>query len=281
MKNIILFLTFALMARYSFGMMKALNIAATGMATQEMHVNTISNNVANLNTVAYKKQRAESQELMYETITEAGSRSDANSNYTIGVQVGSGSKISGVRKVFSAGAPKITNNPFDLMINGDGFFGIIKPNGQVVYTRDGAFNVNAQGQLVTKQGYQVFPGIAFPPGVASVSIGNDGMVDAYFTGQVEPQNVGQIPVFTFINNPGLHSDGGNFYRTTTASGQAIQGIAGVNNAGAMQQGALEMANVSLMNEMTDLIKAQRAYEMNSKVMGVADQMLQTVNNITR
>ena len=144
MKNIILFITFLLMARYSFGMMKALNIAATGMATQEMHVNTISNNVANLNTIGYKKQRAESEDLMYETITEAGSRSDANSNYTVGVQVGSGSKISGVRKVFSAGAPKVTNNPFDLMINGDGFFGIIKPNGQIVYTRDGAFNVNAQ-----------------------------------------------------------------------------------------------------------------------------------------
>lgn len=281
MKKIIISLSVTLLAPSSFAMMKALNIAATGMATQEMHVNTISNNVANLNTVGYKKQRAESQDLMYETITEAGSRSDANSNYTIGVQVGSGSRISGVRKVFSPGAPKITNNPFDLMINGDGFFGIIKPNGEVVYTRDGAFNVNSQGQLVTKQGYQVFPGIQFPPGVASVSIGNDGTCEAFFTGQVEGQNVGQIPVFTFINNPGLHSEGGNFYRQTTASGQPIQGIAGTSNAGAMQQGALEMANVSLMNEMTDLIKAQRAYEMNSKVMGVADQMLQTVNNITR
>lgn len=273
------FLILSLLVGSSFGMMKALNTAATGMASQEMNVNTISNNVANLNTTAYKKQRAEMEDLLYETVTEAGARSAENTRYNVGLQVGSGSKVSAVRKEFTQGAPKITNNPFDLMINGDGFFGVSMPNGQIMYTRDGSFNVDSTGTLVEKHGHAIVPGITLPPGVKSVNITENGSVEVYLNNQVEPSIVGQIPVFTFPNQVGLKSYGGNLLMETASSGQPAQSIGGQNNAGRIQQGSLESSNVSIMNEMTNLIRAQRAYEMNSKVMGVADQMLQTVNNI--
>lgn len=260
-------------------MLKALNTAASGMATQEVHVNTISHNIANVNTVGYKKQRAESEDLLYETVIEAGSRSSDNTQYNVGLQVGSGSRVVAVRKELSQGDPQMTKNPYDLMINGDGFFGIELPNGQVRYTRDGAFNVDHQGVLVTKNGYRVLPGITLPPGTISLTISESGVVEAFIKDQVEPNNVGQIPVYTFINPVALRSQGANLYAQTQSSGQPIQQIAGENSAGVIMQGALEASNVSIMGEMTELIRAQRAYEMNSKVMGVADQMLQTVNNI--
>ncbi|ATH09583.1 flagellar basal-body rod protein FlgG [Halobacteriovorax marinus] len=260
-------------------MLRALNTAATGMAAQEMNVSTISNNIANVNTTGYKKQRTEIQDLSYQTIQEAGSRSSADTMNNVGVQIGSGAKVSGVRKEFTQGSQQITNNPYDLMISGEGFFGIMMPNNEVRYTRDGSFSVDASGTLVNKQGYRVFPSFVFPPGTKSVHIAHDGTVEAYLSNQIEPTILGQIPVFTFINPVGLKSTGMNLYTITRSSGQAIQNIAGNANAGTIAQGALESSNVSIMNEMTSLIKAQRAYEMNSKVMGVADQMLQTVNNI--
>ena len=260
-------------------MLRALNTAATGMAAQEMNVSTISNNIANVNTTGYKKQRTEIQDLLYQTITEAGSRSSVSTMNSVGVQIGSGAKVSGVRKEFSQGAPQITKNPFDLMVNGEGFFGIVMPNNEMRFTRDGAFNVDASGTLVNKQGYKLYPSFVFPPGVKSVNIGSDGSMEAYLANQVEPVSLGQVPIFTFINPIGLKSTGMNLYALTKSSGQAIQNIAGDNSAGSINQGQLEGSNVSIMNEMTSLIKAQRAYEMNSKVMGVADQMLQTVNNI--
>lgn len=260
-------------------MIKALNTAATGMSSQESNVNTIANNIANVNTIGYKKSRTEFEDLLYETIQEPGSRSSANTTHNTGIQIGTGSKVSSTRKEFTPGSPQITKNPFDLMIDGDGFFGIVTPNGQVRFTRDGAFNINEQNILVNKQGYPVFPQINIPPNTSYISISANGNVDAYQKNQVEPTNVGTIPVFTFTNSVGLKSMGGNLYRPSVASGQPVQNIPGENSAGLVQQGALETSNVKIMNEMTDLIKAQRAYEMNSKVMGVADQMLQAVNNI--
>lgn len=275
----ILLSIFLLQIPRAHAMLRALNTAATGMAAQEMNVSTISNNIANVNTTGYKKQRTEIQDLLYQTITEAGSRSSVSTLNNVGVQIGSGAKVSGVRKEFSQGAPQITNNPFDLMVNGEGFFGIVMPNNEVRYTRDGAFNVDASGTLVNKQGYKLYPSFVFPPGVKSVNIASDGSMEAYLSNQVEPVSLGQVPIFTFINPIGLKSTGMNLYALTKSSGQAIQNIAGENSAGSINQGQLEGSNVSIMNEMTSLIKAQRAYEMNSKVMGVADQMLQTVNNI--
>lgn len=260
-------------------MLKALNTAATGMATQEAHVNTISNNIANVNTTAFKKGRAEMEDLLYETIDEPGGRTSSDSLNNVGLQIGTGSKVSAVKKEFKQGSPQLTNNPFDIMINGEGFFGVNLPNGIVRYTRDGSFHPNAGGLLVNRNGYPLVPGFTFPPNTRSIHIGEDGTVEAFVDQQVEPQNLGQIPVFSFINPPGLKSAGGNLYRVTVASGNSIQNVAGQNGSGSVQQGAIESSNVSVMVEMTDLIKAQRAYEMNSKVMGVADKMLQTVNNI--
>ncbi len=260
-------------------MLKALHTAASGMTAQETNVSTISNNIANVNTTGFKRGRTEIEDLTYETIQEAGSRSSASTNYNVGTQIGSGARVSSVRKEFSNGAPQITNNPFDLMINGDGFFGVIMPNGELKFTRDGSFNVDAQGALVTKQGYKLYPNFNFPPNTSSVSISEDGKMQAFTKGNAEPTEVGQIPVFTFVNPVGLKSTGMNLYQVSLSSGQPVQTIAGNDNAGAIMQGALEASNVSPMTEMTDLIRAQRAYEMNSKVMGVADQMMQTINNI--
>jgi len=260
-------------------MIKALNTAATGMTAQETMVNTISNNIANTNTVGFKKGRTEFEDLLYETVSDAGSRSSANTQYNVGTQIGTGSKVSAVRKEFSQGNPQITNNPLDLMINGDGFFEIQLPSGERAYSRSGAFNVDAQGNLVNSDGFKVGPGVTFPPNTMSMTISESGNIDVYVRGQTQAINLAQIPVFTFVNPVGLKSVGKNLYVETAASGTPIQHAAGSENAGTIMQGALESSNVSIMNEMTNLIKAQRAYEMNSKVMGVADQMLQTVNNI--
>jgi len=272
-------LLFVLLIPNAFGLSRALNTAATGMAAQEANVNTISNNIANVNTTGFKKERTEFESLHYQTVKEAGSRTSSNSVHNIGYQIGSGAKVSGITREFSQGAPQITNNPFDLMINGEGFFGILMSDQTVAFTRDGSFNVNSQGILVNKQGYVLTPNLQFPANTMSVNITETGLVEAFIKNQVEPVNVGQIPVFTFTNPTGLKALGGNNYRPSMSSGPPIQNIAGESNSGIIRQGALEASNVSIMNEMTHLIKAQRAYEMNSKVMKVADEILQTVNTI--
>lgn len=277
--KVIILSTFLFSVMKSQAMLRALNTAATGMAAQDAHVATISNNIANVNTTGYKQQRVEFEDLAYETVVESGSRSSTSSLNNVGVQIGSGTKVSGIKRSFEMGSPKLTNNPFDFMVNGEGFFAIQLPNGSLSYTRDGAFSVDNTGTLVTKHGYKVFPGFTFPPGTKSVSVSHDGQVDVYMANQVQPIQLGQMPIFTFINSAGLKSTGQNMFRITASSGQPIQNIAGTSNAGDIQQGTLETSNVSIMTEMTNLIKAQRSYEMNSKVMGVADQMLQTVNNI--
>ena len=259
-------------------MLRALNTAATGMSAQESNVNTISNNIANVNTTAYKEQRTEFEDLLYETVKEAGGRSSNDTTYNVGHQVGSGAKVTSTKRIHSMGSPQITNRPYDLMIMGDGFFGV-QVGDETLFTRDGGFSVDAQGVLKIKNGYPLVPGISVPPNTKSLNISEDGKVEAYLANQVEPIELGQIPVFTFVNPAGLSDLGGNLAKRTIASGEPIQHVAGSENSGVIQQGTLETSNVSIMNEMTNLIKAQRAYEMNSKVMGVADQMLQTVNNI--
>lgn len=260
-------------------MIRALHTSATGMAAQESNVNTISNNIANVNTTGFKKARTEFDDLLYETVQEAGAKSSGSTEYNVGHQVGSGAKVSATRKIHSQGSPQMTNNPYDLMINGEGFMGVVAPNGELKYTRDGSFNVDAQGNLVSRAGHKVFPGIVVPPNIMRINIAENGTVEAFTRESVEPIQLGQIPIFTFVNPTGLRSEGGNLMAATSGSGQAIQNVPGDNGSGILMQGAIEASNVNVMNEMTDLIKAQRAYEMNSKVMGVADQMLQTVNNI--
>jgi flagellar basal-body rod protein FlgG len=259
--------------------LRALNTAATGMSAQEQNVNTISNNIANANTTGFKKSRAEFSDLLYETIEEAGDKTSTETEKSVGHQVGSGAKLAGTRKQFEQGSTVVTQNPYDLMINGDGFFGVMTEGGQVKYTRNGAFNVDAEGNLVTKDGGKVFPGIVVPPNTLHLNVGQNGQVEAFTQGNPEPQVIGNIPIFTFVNQTGLRSEGGNLYGVTKGSGQALQQIPGQENAGLIQQGMLEASNVQVMTEMTNLIKAQRAYEMNSKVLTIADQMLQTVNNV--
>lgn len=271
----------AIMLLYNFeaqAMIRALNTAATGMQAMESNVNTISNNIANSNTNGYKAQRTEFEDLMYQTVKEAGGRSSNGTHYTVGEQVGSGSKVSATRRIHTMGSPQMTNRPYDLMIMGDGFFGIQVGN-EVMYTRDGSFTVDAQGNVKTRSGHPLLPGIVVPPNTKSLMISENGEAQAYLANATAPVSLGQIPVFTFVNPVGLSDQGGNVSKKTTASGEAIQHIAGTENSGHIQQGAIESSNVSVMTEMTSLIKAQRAYEMNSKVMGIADQMLQTVNNI--
>lgn len=260
-------------------MLRALNTAATGMAAQESNVSTISNNIANANTTGFKQGRTEFEDLLYETIQEPGGRSSGNTKYNVGIQIGSGSKVSATRRIHSQGNPMITNNPFDLMVSGEGFFGVINDKNEIAFTRDGSFNIDAQGNLVKRSGERVFPGISVPPNTQSVSISNNGTVEAYLAGQVQPQNIGQIPIFTFVNPVGLRAKEGNLLTTTASSGEPSQQIPGENNAGTIQQGALESSNINMMTEMTNLIKAQRAYQANAKVMGIADQMLNTVNTI--
>lgn len=280
MIKLIIFLLIGLVGPIeSKAMIRALNTAASGMAAQEEVVNTIANNIANLSTIGFKKSRAETDDLNYQTVIEQGARTNSDTFHNVGVQIGSGAKVSAVRKRFTQGEPNITNNPFDLMINGDGFFGIVLPNGNLKYTRDGAFNVDNQGRLVNKDGYEVFPQMNFPPETAQVNISDEGNVDAYLNGQQEALALGQISVFTFINPVGLKSLGKNLYSATIASGAPVQQAPKAGNAGSIMQGALESSNVNIMSEMTELIRAQRAYEMNSKVMGIADKMLQTVNSI--
>ncbi len=268
-----------LLITFNLYSMTALNTAAAGMAAQETNVNTISNNIANVNTTGFKRGRAEFEDLLYETRNEAGSRSSGNSLYNVGTQIGTGSRVSAIRNEFSPGNPQITNNPYDFMITGEGFFGIIMPNNELRFTRDGAFSVDAQGLLVNKQGYKVFPTFNIPPNTRSMSVSENGVVDVFLNDQLEPTNLGVMPVLNFVNTAGLKEDGGNLYRATQSSGQPIQGIPGEGVAGVVMQGTLETSNVNIMTEMTSLIKAQRAYEMNAKVMGVADQMLQTATNI--
>lgn len=259
-------------------MIRALNTAATGMTAQEEQVNAISNNIANANTTGYKAQRTEFEDLLYETVNEAGGRSSAGTQYTVGHQVGSGARVAATRRMQDMGSAQVTSRTYDLMIMGEGYFGV-QVGDEVMYTRDGSFTVDAQGTMKTKNGHPLIPGITIPPNAKSVNISDDGKVQAFLTGQNEPVELGQIPVFTFVNPTGLSDKGGNLTAQTPASGEPIQRIAGEENSGSINQGSLESSNVNVMTEMTNLIKAQRAYEMNSKVMSVTDQMLQTINNI--
>jgi len=259
-------------------MLRALNTSATGMHAQEQNVNTISNNISNVNTTGFKKERAEFEDLLYEQSIDKGARSSGDSQYTIGKQAGSGARVTATRRIHTQGSIKITDNPFDVSIQGDGFFPVMVGD-KIRYTRDGSFGPDAEGFITTNSGHKIAPGIQVPPNTRSLSISKDGKVDAWLANDKEPVRVGDIKVFKFVNPAGLRDLGGNLAEETTASGNAIEHTPGLNNAGYLFQGSLETSNVQIVDEMTNLIKAQRAYEMNSKVMGVADQMLQTVNNI--
>lgn len=259
--------------------MRALGIAATGMVAQQRNVEVISNNLANINTTGYMRRRPEFQDLLYQNLRRAGSTSnEVGSVVPTGVQLGLGAKLAAVYRIHTQGNLAATDNPFDLAVQGKGYFQVELPSGDIAYTRDGTFQLNAQGEIVTHDGLVVQPGITVPQDALDVTINQSGEVLAKVDGQVELQNVGQLQLAVFANEAGLEAVGDNLLRETAASGAPI--VAGPQQPGfgAVLQGFLETSNVNAVEEITSLISAQRAYEMNSKVIQTADQMMATLSN---
>lgn len=261
--------------------MRALYIASTGMAAQERNVEVISNNIANMRTTGYKKQRAEFQDLLYQQLRRAGSQSsDAGNIVPVGVEIGSGVRTAATTRITSQGTPNPTEKELDLAVRGEGYFSVTLPDGRTAYTRDGSFERSAEGTIITVDGYEVQPGITIPEDARDVSINSNGVVEAYVGASTTPTELGQIQLSTFANNAGLESMGQNLFLETPASGAAQTGTPGLNGVGDLLQGYLEMANVNSVTEIADMISAQRAYEMNARVISGADQMMQATTNLT-
>jgi len=262
--------------------MQALHTAATGMFAQELNVQVISNNVANMRTTGFKRQYIQFQDLLYRQFTRPGTTSsDQNTSVPSGVYIGSGVKTVATPRITSQGTLSPTENTYDLAVNGEGYFRVTLPDGTTAYTRDGSFNLDGDGRLVNQSGYLVDPAITVPQNASNVAINAQGLVTAVVPGQTAPQQLGQINLSRFINKTGLESVGDNFFRPTAASGQAIDGAPGSEGFGTLQQGYLEESNVNSVSEITSLVAAQRAYELNAKVISAADQMLSSVNNLYR
>jgi len=260
--------------------MRTLSIAATGMMAQQMNVEVISNNIANLNTVGFKRARAEFQDLMYQQQVRPGAdSSDAGTILPAGVQLGLGVKPAAVSRLATQGPLTQTENQFDVALDGRGYFVVTLPNGENAYTRAGNFQLSPEGTIVTVDGHQVSPGLTVPEGTTSVTINRSGEVLAFLEGQTDPDPVGQFEVVTFVNETGLEAIGDNLFRETPASGIPILGIPGQLGVGGVRQGYVEAANVNIVSEITSLISAQRAYEMNSRVVEAGDQMLNTLTQM--
>ena len=260
--------------------MRSLSTAASGMLAQQLNVEVISNNIANMNTTAFKRQRAEFQDLLYQNLTRVGAdSSDAGTIVPSGVQIGVGVKAGAVYRVSEQGDLTITNNKYDVAIEGQGFFRIQLPSGEDAYTRAGSFQVGPDGQVVTPRGYVVAPGIAIPDGVRDVAINETGQVQVMIDGDPAPQTVGQLELVTFINPAGLEATGDSLLLETAASGAANVGVPGSPGFGRIMQGFLETSNVNAVEQITALIEAQRAYEMNAKVITASDEMLQQSANL--
>jgi len=255
--------------------MRALSIASTGMAAQQTNVETIANNLANMNTTGFKQQRAEFQDLLYQNIQTPGAQTSDQGTYAPnGIQLGAGVRTAAIYRITTQGDLQSTSNPYDVAIQGSGYFRIQQADGTDAYTRSGNFSLSPQGQLITQDGLVVQPGIAIPQNTLSVQINAQGQVNATVAGNNTPQTVGQLELTRFPNEAGLNAIGNNLYLETPASGSPQAGVPGSTGYGTVQQGYLETSNVNSVDEITALITAQRAYEMNSKVISAADQMLQ-------
>ena len=260
--------------------MRSLNIAATGMLAQQRNVEVISNNLANMNTTAFMRRRTEFNDLLYQNLRRVGATSsDTGTVVPSGVQIGLGVKLAAVYRIHEQGNLSATDNNFDMAIQGKGFFPIQLPSGDTAYTRDGSFQLNGDGQLVTHEGYTVNPGINIPNNAVDVTINASGEVLATLEGQVQPQNVGQLQLAVFPNAAGLEAKGGNLYLETPASGNPIVANPESTGYGSILQGFLETSNVNAVEEISNLISAQRAYEMNSKVIQTSDDMMGSLSNI--
>jgi flagellar basal-body rod protein FlgG len=260
--------------------MRALSIGATGMEAQQLNVEVISNNIANLSTTGFKSSRAEFQDLLYQNLRSVGSASsDSGTILPSGLQVGLGVKPAATYRINGQGNLSVTNNPLDLAINGNGFFQVQMPDGTTAYTRAGSLQLNQTGQLVTADGFTIIPSITVPTTATAITINASGQVLATISGQTNQQTLGQLTLASFINPTGLDSVGNNLLKETQASGSPITGNPQTSQFGSIVQGSLETSNVDIVSEITNLITAQRAYEMNSKVINTADQMLSTSNQM--
>lgn len=255
-------------------MHKALWVGKTGLEAQDLALATISNNMANASTTGFKKERAVFEDLIYQIQRQPGAQSSQNTQLPSGLQLGTGVRTVGTQKQFTQGDLQTTEQPLDMAINGRGFFQILMPDGNIAYTRDGTFHIDAEGNLVTANGYLVEPNIQLPDQTTTVTVGQDGIVTIIAEGDNDsPVEIGNIEIVDFINPAGLQAIGNNLYLETAASGQAVEGVPSLDGFGSIIQGALENSNVTIVEEMVDLIATQRAYEMNSKAVSTADQML--------
>ena len=260
--------------------MMALSTAATGMAAQELNVNVISNNIANMNTIGYKEQRAQFSDLLYQDIERPGSQSsDTGTIVPTGIQIGTGVQAGSVYRIDTQGSPTNTGNNLDLAISGPGWFQILLPSGETAYSRAGNFSTSPTGQLVTQTGYPVIPAITIPTGATNISISAAGQVQVTTAGSTTPTVVGTLQLATFLNDAGLEATGNNLFMETSASGPATVGVPNSAGVGSLMQGYTEASNVDSVSEISNLIVAQRAYEMNSKVITTADQMLSTTSQM--
>jgi flagellar basal-body rod protein FlgG len=262
-------------------MIRSLWTAASGMQAQTINIDVIANNLSNVNTAGFKRSRADFQDLLYENMRPPGMASSAGTEVPTGIQIGHGTRPVATQKIFSQGDFQHTQNALDMAIEGNGFFQITQPNGEVAYTRAGSFKIDSDGRLVTSDGFPMEPEISIPTDTISISIGTDGTISVLQAGDDQPTEVGTVELARFTNPAGLQSIGRNLYLPTAASGDVTTGIAGEDGFGTIAQGYLEMSNVSVVDEMVNMITAQRAYEINSKAIQSADDMLQTANSLKR
>jgi flagellar basal-body rod protein FlgG len=259
-------------------MINALWVSKTGLSAQDTQLSTISNNLANVATTGFKRDRAVFEDLIYQIRRQPGAQSTESSQLPSGLQVGTGVRVVGTQKQFTEGSLQITEQPLDVAINGRGFFEVVLPDGTSAYTRNGEFHMDANGQLVTAGGLVIQPGITVPEDARTITIGEDGTVSVVQANESTPTNLGSIQTVNFVNPAGLEAIGDNLVLETASSGNPPQGTPGLDGLGSLKQGALESSNVDVVEELVNMITTQRAYEMNSKVLSTADQMLQFITN---
>lgn len=262
-------------------MIKAMRTAASGMMAQQMNVDNIANNLANINTTGFKKSKVEFQDILYQNFRKAGSATAVGTSVPTDLSIGYGTRAVATNRMFTSGDLTMTGNPLDLAISGDGFFQVEYPDGSTVYTRDGAWKISADGEIVTSEGYRMIPEISIPDDTTSVSVGTDGTVEVMQFGSDTSTSIGQIELARFINPSGLSAIGRNLLVQTGASGDPITDVPSQSGLGNLDQGYLEMSNVKVVDEMVNMIVAQRAYEMNSKAITTSDEMAQIANNLKR
>ena len=263
-------------------MMRSLWTAGTGMIAQQTNIDTISNNLANVNTIGFKKIRAEFEDLLYQTLRAPGDSTQAGTGQLpAGLQVGLGARLAATNRLFTQGNVQQTGNPLDLMIEGDGFFQVQLPDGRIAYTRSGNFKNDGEGRLLNNDGYYLPPDISIPDGATDLSVAPDGTVTVMMPGETLPQEIGQIELVRFVNPAGLLPEGKNLFLQSSASGEPVNATPGTEGVGAIVQGALEMSNVQVVEEMVNMIVAQRAYDVNSKAVQASDEMLQVANGLKR